>query len=116
VAGEPLRLMQHLVQARLLVVQMDGSGVGATAELVHESLIQSWPTLRRWLDESQEDSAFLEQLRAASRQWQAMGLDSGLLWRGDMVEEARRFKRRYRGELPRLQREFLDAVLSGAVR
>jgi len=115
-AAEAQRLMQHLIQARLLVVQTDGKGTGATAEIVHESLIQSWPTLRRWLDESQEDSGFLEQLRAAARQWQARDLDSGLLWRGDMVEEARRFKRRYRGELPRLQRDFLDAVLANEAR
>jgi len=113
-AGEMQRLIQHLVQARLLVVQTGGGGQGATAELVHESLIQSWPTLRRWLDESQEDAGFLEQLRAAARQWQARDEDSGLLWRGDLVEEARRFRRRYRGELPKMQRDFLDAVLANA--
>src|SRR5205814_8385648 len=57
-----------------------------------------------------------EQLRGAARQWQAKGLSRDLLWRGDLVEEARRFKRRYRGELPRQQRQFLDAVLSNATR
>ena len=30
---------------------------------MHESLLQSWPHLRRWLDENQDDAAFLEQLR-----------------------------------------------------
>jgi hypothetical protein len=114
--GEMQRLMQHLIQARLLVVQTGGAGSGATVEIVHESLIHSWPTLRRWLDESQEDAAFLDQLRSAARQWQSKDLDQGLLWRGDMVEEARRFRRRYRGELPRLQREFLDAVLANAAK
>jgi hypothetical protein len=115
-AGEIQRLTQHLIQARLLVVQTGGGGAGATVELVHESLIQSWPMLRRWLDESQEDADFLEQLRSAARQWQAKGHDGGLLWRGDMVEEARRFKRRYRGELPKLQGQFLDAVLANAAK
>src|SRR5690606_29018580 len=44
------RIIAHLVSARLLVVQSRGEGAGAI-ELVHESLIKSWPTLQRWLDE-----------------------------------------------------------------
>ncbi len=109
-AAEVERLVDQLVQARLLVVNTTAGG--ATIELVHESLIHTWPTLRRWLDESGEDAAFLEQLRNAARQWQAKGQDAGLLWRGEMVEEARRFQRRYRGELPAAQQKFLESVFS----
>ena len=108
--AEVQRVVDLLAQARLLVVQTSGDADGATVELIHESLIHRWPTLRRWLDESHEDSLFLEQLRTAARQWQAKGSDAGLLWRGETVEEARRFLRRYRGELPGAQRAFLDAV------
>jgi serine/threonine protein kinase len=115
-AGEIQRLVDHLVQARLLVVQTGGSSTGATVELVHESLLNSWPTLKRWLDEGQEDSAFLEQLRNAARQWQAKGCLRELLWHGEMVEEAQRFQRRYRGELPEVQQRFLEAVFSQATR
>ncbi|WP_233261254.1 serine/threonine-protein kinase [Vitiosangium sp. GDMCC 1.1324] len=114
--GEMQRLIDHLVQARLLVVQTGGGAMGATVEIVHESLVHSWPTLRRWLDEGQEDAGFLEQLRNAARQWQAKNRDSNLLWRGEMVEEARRFQRRFRGELPQQQRDFLEAVFAQAVR
>jgi serine/threonine protein kinase len=113
-AGEMQRLIDHLVQARLLVVQTGGGASGATVEIVHESLLHSWPTLRRWLDEGQEDAGFLEQLRNAARQWQAKNFDNNLLWRGEMVEEAQRFQRRYRGELPQVQADFLEAVFSQA--
>jgi hypothetical protein len=106
------RLIDLLVQARLLVVQTGAGNGGATVEIVHESLLHSWPQLKRWLDEGQEDSAFLEQLRNAARQWQAKNYDTGLLWRGEVVEEARRFQRRHRGELPKLQREFLTHVFA----
>ncbi|NNB99660.1 protein kinase [Corallococcus exiguus] len=112
--GEMQRLIDHLVQARLLVVQTGGGATGATVEIVHESLLHSWPTLRRWLDEGQEDSAFLEQLRNAARQWQGKNFDAHLLWRGELVEEAQRFQRRYRGELPQLQQDFLTAVFAQA--
>ncbi|MFL5343921.1 MAG: AAA family ATPase, partial [Hyalangium sp.] len=115
-ATEIQRLIDHLVQARLLVVQTGGGSMGAMVEIVHESLIHSWPTLRRWLDEGQEDAAFLEQLRNAARQWQTKGQDSDLLWRGEVVEEAQRFKRRYHGELPQVQQDFLKAVFAQAAK
>ncbi|WP_225410210.1 serine/threonine-protein kinase [Stigmatella hybrida] len=115
-ASEIQILIDHLVQARLLVVQTGSGQSGATVEIVHESLLHSWPTLRRWLDEGQEDSAFLEQLRNAARQWHAKGLDGDLLWRGEAVEEAHRFQRRYRGELPQVQQDFLKAVFAQEAR
>jgi serine/threonine protein kinase len=113
------RLVDHLVGARLLVVQGgDGEGAarGATVEIVHESLIQTWPRLRRWLDENQDDAAFLEQLRTAARQWHARGYPVDLLWRGEVAEEARHWHRRYRGELPQMQRAYLAAVFALAAR
>ncbi|MFT7579467.1 MAG: serine/threonine protein kinase [Myxococcota bacterium] len=110
------RIIDQMVAARLLVVQTGGAGGGATVEIVHESLIHGWPQLRRWLDEGQEDAAFLEQLRTAARQWKSKNKDSGLLWRGETAEEAKRFVRRFRGELPQLQQQFLKAVIDQTQR
>jgi serine/threonine protein kinase len=117
-------LVDHLVSARLLVVQNGDSGAraegadrtGATVEIVHESLIQTWPRLRRWLDENQDDAAFLDQLRTAARQWQARGRPEDLLWRGEVMLEARHWHRRYRGELPELQASYLASVFALAER
>ncbi|MBL8939306.1 MAG: AAA family ATPase, partial [Archangium sp.] len=102
-------VLDELVQARLLVVQT-GGGV-ATVEIVHESLITGWPTLRRWLDESGEDAAFLEQLRQASRAWATKNRPGDLLWRGELADEAQRFQRRYKGPLGDQQKAFLEAVV-----
>jgi serine/threonine protein kinase len=107
--AEIRRLLDGLVHSRLLVVQ-SGEGGSAGVEIVHESLIQGWPLLRRWLDENQDDAAFLEQLRTAARQWQAKGHPTGLLWRGEAMQEAQRWHRRYRGDLTDLQRSYLEAV------
>jgi serine/threonine protein kinase len=113
--GQELQsLIDELVAARLLVVQT-GAGV-ATVELVHESLIHSWPMLKRWLEESGEDAAFLEQLRTAARQWQQKGRDPNLLWRGELALEAERFLRRYRGELGDTPKQFLEAVTAQGAR
>ncbi len=108
------RLLDRLVESRLLVVQ--DSSAAVTVEIVHESLIASWPRLQRWLDESHEDSALLDLLRPAARQWQAKGRDSGLLWGGEAVEDLRRFQNRFRGTLPEPVRAFVTAVLEREAR
>jgi serine/threonine protein kinase len=105
-----------LVDARLLVRRSGGENADAVVEIVHESLIQSWPNLRRWLDERHEDIAFLEHVRAAARQWQSNGRPSWLLWIGETADEAIRFTRRYKGELAGLEQEYLDAVLVRATQ
>ncbi len=109
-------VLAQLVESRLLVVQTGGGSGGATVEIVHESLIEAWLTLRRWLEESHEDSMFLEQLRAAARQWEAKRRDPGLLWGGEMAEELERFGRRHKRELPEVVRDFARAAAAARVR
>jgi serine/threonine protein kinase len=109
-SAEIEQLLEQLVRARLLVVEK--SERGNSVEIVHESLIHRWPTLSRWLDEAGEDVGFLEQLRASSQLWAAAGRDDDLLWRGERVEDARRFQRRFRGELSRLEQEYLGQVFA----
>jgi hypothetical protein len=101
-------IVDQLVQARLLVVQQ---GEEATIELVHESLIHSWPTLTRWLDEDHEEAVYLAQVRTAATQWDQRGRAPGLLWRGEAEREARQFRARYRGALGSRDEAFLEAVL-----
>jgi hypothetical protein len=110
--GEIQRLINQMVDARLLVVQTIEGGKGSTVEIVHESLLQGWPALRRWLDENQDDAALVDQLRIAARQWQQKGFDVGLLWRGESANEAKKFRTRYKGPLSDVERGFLDAVIS----
>jgi hypothetical protein len=110
--GEVQRLVDQMVDARLLVVQTLEGGKGSTVEIVHESLVQGWPTLRRWLDENQDDAQLVDQLRTAARQWGSKNRDPGLLWRGEMADEAKKFKKRYKGPLSDTERGFLEAVVN----
>ncbi len=110
--GEVQRLVDQMVDARLLVVQTLEGGKGSTVEIVHESLVQNWPALRRWLDENQDDAELIDQLRNAARQWHAKNRDVGLLWRGDMAEEAKKFRKRYKGPLSDVERGFLEEVVN----
>jgi len=110
--GEVQRLVDQMVDARLLVVQTVEGGKGSTAEIVHESLIHGWPALRRWLDETQEDAELIDQLRTASRQWNSKGRSPDLLWRGDTADEAKKFRKRYKGTLSDVERAFLDEIIN----
>jgi serine/threonine protein kinase len=114
--AEVARTIDQLVAARLLVVQTRGDAGGGSVEIVHESLIDRWPTLRRWLDEDQEDAAFLSQLQSAAKQWEAKHHAAGLLWRGDAMEEARRWYNQRPRELPAREQAFLNAVFTLARR
>ena len=110
--AEVQRVLDQLVAARLLVVQTRGDGGGASVEIVHESLIDRWPTLLRWLEEDQEDTAFLAQISAAAKQWDTRQRAVGLLWRGDAFDETRRWLgHRERALAPR-DRAFVDAVIT----
>jgi serine/threonine protein kinase len=114
--GEVHRVVDRLVRSRLLVGQTTAGATGSTVEIVHESLVHGWPLLRRWLDETQEDVGFLEQLRNAAKQWQSRGYAKDLLWRGEAMQEAKHWHSRYRGELPELQRAYLSAVFALSVK
>ena len=115
-AKEVQQLVEYLVSARLLVVRPHNETDESILEIVHESLISSWPKLRRWLDEAQGDTAFLAHLRAAAKQWDNKGRPQGLLWRNEAMEEARHWYRRYTGKLPKRDHEYLKSVLELANR
>ena len=98
-------LVEHLVKARLVAI-----------EIIHESLIHRWPTLSRWIEDAGEDVGFLEQLRTSSKLWGANGRPGDLLWRGEVLEDARRFQRRFRGELSRVEQQFLAQAFASEAK
>ncbi len=110
------QLVDHLVGARLLVSKADDVGANATVELVHESLIVSWPQLRQWAEAGKEENAFLVALRQAAQQWDQRGRPQGLLWRGEAADDARRNWERLGHTVAQRERDFLMAVIGLANR
>ncbi|MGK3967413.1 protein kinase [Sorangium sp. So ce118] len=96
------QVVQHLVDARLLLVaaggETSGERGGTTVELVHESLIERWPKLAQWLAESEQGTQLMARLRVAAQQWEASGEAEGLLWRDRAAEDARAWYERRRAE------------------
>jgi hypothetical protein len=115
-AAEVEQVVGYFVDARLLVVHQGEDTGSPLVEIVHESLITSWPALRRWLDENQEAALFLSELRTAARQWRTRERSPGLLWRGDAVDRARRLLDMCAGEMADGEREYMSAVFALADR
>ena len=108
-------VLDQLVRARLINSNVEGDH-GATVEIVHEMLISEWPTLRRWLEDSQALRGFLHELRQAAKQWAARGKPADLVWRGATAQEALGNARRHVLDLSAIEQEFLEAVRKLVVR
>jgi eukaryotic-like serine/threonine-protein kinase len=109
------RILDQLVRARLVHMHTEADQ-GATVEIVHETLITEWPTLRRWLDDNQALRGFMQEVHQAARTWSARGRPNDLVWRGPTANEALANASRHVLALSAVEREFLAAVRAQTAR
>ncbi len=88
--AEPL--LQRLLEARLLVPRKNEAEPEGEAklELVHESLLRSWETLRGWIEDSRGARPVLEQAREAATLWEQRGKKREEVWTEEALREAER--------------------------
>jgi hypothetical protein len=103
------QVIDQLVRARLIQMHID-SDQAATVEIVHEMLISEWPTMTRWLEDSQAMRGFMHELRQAAKQWDSHGRSSDHLWRGAPAQEAIANSERHVLDLSAVETAFLKAV------
>ena len=103
------RILDRLVEGRLVHLHTDLDQV-ATVEIVHEMLITEWPTLQRWLEDSQALRGFMHELRQAARQWDSHGRPGDRIWRGATAQEALGYAQRHVLDLSAVEAAFLDAI------
>ena len=99
-------VLERLTEARLVSL-LEGDDEETALELAHESLIVTWHTLVRWLDEGRDDRAFLDELRQAAELWQKRGRRPEELWQGQALAEALGASSRL-AAVPGLVTEFLE--------
>jgi hypothetical protein len=87
-AAAAQRIILHLADARLVVIESSEERAGKTVELTHESLIDRWAKLKQWLDGDAQDLQFLTELRNAASQWEKNGHVEGFLWRDQAAHKA----------------------------
>ena len=101
----------RLIKARLITGRRSyrAGGTVSGLELVHESLINTWGRLARWIDEGREELAFLQEVSQAAELWQQRGHRQEEVWQGEALQEALIALRRCSAPLPDLSARFLEA-------
>ncbi|MEN9934788.1 MAG: hypothetical protein RLZZ387_1367 [Chloroflexota bacterium] len=84
------RVLEKLVQARLLRLTEGDTLSLAQVELAHEALVRNWPTLVQWLEDERSAVATRRRLEAKAAEWVRLGRGSaGLLDESQLVEAER---------------------------
>ena len=85
--GAARAALRALVEGRLLHTRTVGGQ--PRCEIAHDSLIQSWGTLRDWLDDDIGHRVVRKRLEAASAEWERLGRAREALWGQRHLDEAR---------------------------
>ncbi|MDE5094532.1 MAG: caspase family protein, partial [Trichodesmium sp. St11_bin5] len=89
----------------------DRSEAGILLDIVHEDLIRSWKTLRKWVEEYQEALPVERKIEADAADWEKEGKSENLLLRAGRLTKAEEYLENY-GEmalLDGLAYEFIEA-------
>ena len=105
--GRIQRVLDKLVQARLVRLTAGDAPGDAQVEIAHEALLRNWPRLVGWLEDEREVIRKRLRLTTAVEQWEASGRDAGALWGGAALDEALRYE-----DLSELERQFVGASLA----
>jgi WD40 repeat protein len=81
-------LVSHLGTTRLVNCDRHPQNGEATAEIVHEALIEGWERLRHWLEDNRRFLNWRQRTESALKQWKATNQDEGALLRGAPLTEA----------------------------
>jgi WD40 repeat protein len=109
---EAVRVLERLTDARLVTKrkQLAVEHLRVTVELAHESLITRWDTLRRWLDEGEDDLVFLAEVSQAAELWKKRGKRDDELWQGEALADARRILDKSNHAIPTKVERFIAAA------
>ncbi|MEN8162767.1 MAG: WD40 repeat domain-containing serine/threonine protein kinase, partial [Acidobacteriota bacterium] len=117
--GAAEEVLHELINARLLTsyeVREGDEAPTRRGEIIHESLLASWPRLQRWLAQDAEGVLLRDQLRQAARTWDEHDRSDDMLWTGAAYREFAVWRERYPGGLSGLEEAFARAMSSLATR
>jgi WD40 repeat protein len=97
------KVVSEMTDARLLTVDRD------SLEIAHEAMLQSWPRLRRWIDDAREDLRTRQRIAHAAAEWRTQGSDADLLYRGAPLQTALDWAEERGDVLGSAEQEFLAA-------
>jgi hypothetical protein len=104
-------VIQTLADARLVTTARDMATGEEQVDVSHEALIRGWPRLRGWIDEDRAGLLTHRRLTEAAVEWERMGQDKSVLYRGARLAEAEEWAMVHPDDPNPLEREFIDASL-----
>ncbi len=112
-------VLESLCEARLLTCfeeeGTDSKGHGRV-EVVHESLLTSWPRLVAWRTQDADGARLRDELRQAAKIWADHERSVDMLWTGTAFSEYRLWRNRYPGRLSEVEEAFGRAMTAFARR
>jgi WD40 repeat protein len=109
---EVAAVVTQLVNARLVTIFSDEIGGDDVVEVAHEALIRGWPRMRGWVDEDRAGLRVHRRLTEAAQEWERLGRDPSLLYRGARLAGAVEWRDANEESLNEFERAFLDASRS----
>jgi WD40 repeat protein len=112
-------VLRTLIDARLLTSFESKQESGETrsrVEIIHESLLSSWPRLVRWQTQDADSAQFRDQLRQAAEVWDHRERPEDLLWTGTAYLEFCAWRSRYQGGLTTKEEAFVNAMTQRATK
>jgi WD40 repeat protein len=85
------RVLEKLVQARLVRLTEGDTLSSAQVELAHEALVRNWPTLVQWLEDERAAVAMRRRLEAKATEWVRLGRGTAGLLDERQLAEAQRW-------------------------
>jgi len=106
-------VMRRLIDARLLTSFEEEAVEGGDhhrVEVVHETLLSSWPRLVRWQTQDADAAQLRDQLRQAARTWDEHDRTRDFLWTGRAYREFALWRGVYPGGLTDVEEDFSAAM------
>lgn len=82
------RVIDHLATQRLVVVDAHPDGADSTIDVIHESLLRSWPRLRGWIDDRRDSLRLQRAIHLDTAAWNEHDRDESYLYRGVQLRSA----------------------------
>ena len=97
-----------LSDSRLVITDTLNPGSITVVEVSHEAIIREWPTMQRWLAEDREGLLVHQALSDDAEDWDRLGRDPGILYRGTRLESAEAWADDHPDQLNTLEADFLS--------
>jgi len=109
-------VVEHLIRNRILTTGSSSLSNEKLLEISHEALLQEWPRLREWLEQSRIFRSISIHFQEQVKEWERLHKNPCNLLRGAALEEVERWNQEYVPELSSSQAQFLAASIENRAR